>query len=435
MQHLTGVAWFRHVELAVGPGVFVPRPETELLAGWAVEQAGDGCVVVDLCTGSGAVAKAVKDEVPGADVHAVELDETAYAWAERNLAGTGVDLRHGDMATAFDDLAGTVDVVTCNPPYVPLEAWESVAPEARDHDPHLALFSGADGLDAIRVLERRAAVLLRPGEWWASSTPTCRASPRPRSWRRRGAGPTSATTPTWQVGRATRRPGWHDDCCDGDVSERYPTSTPEEREEAVEAASLAVQRGDLVVIPTDTVYGVGADAFDPAAVRGLLAAKGRGRDMPPPVLVSAATTLDALATRVPAYARALVEAFWPGPLTLVCHQQTSLQWDLGDTRGTVAVRMPDHEIALEVLERTGPLAVSSANRTGMPAATDADQAEEMLGDAVAVVVDGGEAPGGEASTIIDCTGPQGRVLRRGALSVAQLDEVLAPLGTTILDEG
>ena len=163
LQHLTGVAWFRHVELAVGPGVFVPRPETELLAGWAVEQAADGSVVVDLCTGSGAIAKAVKDEVPGADVHAVELSEDALAWAERNLAGTGVDLRQGDLGTAFDDLAGTVDVITCNPPYVPLEAWESVAPEARDHDPHLALFSGADGLDAIRVLERRAAVLLRPG--------------------------------------------------------------------------------------------------------------------------------------------------------------------------------------------------------------------------------------------------------------------------------
>ena len=163
LQHLTGVAWFRHVELAVGPGVFVPRPETELLAGWAVEHATDGSVVVDLCTGSGAIAKAVKDEVPGADVHAVELSEDALAWAERNLEGTGVDLRQGDLATAFDDLAGAVDVVTCNPPYVPLEAWESVAPEARDHDPHLALFSGADGLDAIRVLERRAAVLLRPG--------------------------------------------------------------------------------------------------------------------------------------------------------------------------------------------------------------------------------------------------------------------------------
>ena len=166
LQHLTGSAAFRHVELAVGPGVFVPRPETELLAGWAIEQAldaGRAPVVVDLCTGSGAIAKAVADEVPGAVVHAVELDEGALAWAERNLAGTGVDLRHGDLATAFDDLAGTVDVVVCNPPYIPLEAWESVAAEARDHDPHLALFSGQDGLDAIRVLEQRAALLLRPG--------------------------------------------------------------------------------------------------------------------------------------------------------------------------------------------------------------------------------------------------------------------------------
>jgi release factor glutamine methyltransferase len=165
LQHLTGEAWFRHVRLEVGPGVFTPRPETELLAGWAVEEAArrEAPVVVDLCTGSGAIAKAVADEVPHAGVHAVELDEPAYRWAERNLADTGVDLRMGDAFAAFDDLAGTVDVVVCNPPYVPLEAWESVAPEARDHDPHLALFSGADGLDAIRVLARRAAVLLRPG--------------------------------------------------------------------------------------------------------------------------------------------------------------------------------------------------------------------------------------------------------------------------------
>jgi release factor glutamine methyltransferase len=165
LQHLTGRAWFRHVELAVGPGVFVPRPETELLAGWAVEAATplEAPVVVDLCTGSGAIAKAIAHEVPQARVHAVELDEPAHRWAQQNLAGTGVDLRQGDFATAFDDLVGAVDVVVCNPPYVPLEAWESVAPEARDHDPHLALFSGADGLDAIRVLAVRAAVLLSPG--------------------------------------------------------------------------------------------------------------------------------------------------------------------------------------------------------------------------------------------------------------------------------
>jgi L-threonylcarbamoyladenylate synthase len=218
------------------------------------------------------------------------------------------------------------------------------------------------------------------------------------------------------------------------MTERMSTSTDEARDAAIEAASLAIQRGQLIVIPTDTVYGVAADAFDPEAVAELLAAKGRGREMPPPVLVSAATTVDALATAIPAYARTLIEEFWPGPLTLVFQQQRSLQWDLGDTRGTVAVRMPDHALARDILERTGPLAVSSANITGAPAATDADQAEQMLGDLVEVIVDDGPAPGGEASTIIDATGDQGRVLRRGALPLDRLNAVLEPLGVLITDE-
>jgi L-threonylcarbamoyladenylate synthase len=224
----------------------------------------------------------------------------------------------------------------------------------------------------------------------------------------------------------------------GDVaSERYPTGTDEEREAAVEAATLALQRGLLAVIPTDTVYGVAADAFDTDAVHDLLEAKGRGREMPPPVLVSAATTLDALATKVPAYARSLIEEFWPGALTIVCRSQPSLEWDLGDARGTVAIRMPDHELALEILERTGPLAVSSANRTGSPAATDADQAEEMLGDAVAVVVDDGPTPTADAaraSTIIDATARRPRVLRAGAIGLDQLNDVLEPLGLAISDD-
>jgi tRNA threonylcarbamoyl adenosine modification protein (Sua5/YciO/YrdC/YwlC family) len=219
------------------------------------------------------------------------------------------------------------------------------------------------------------------------------------------------------------------------VSKRYDAAIDAEREEGISAATLAVQRGELIVIPTDTVYGVGADAFDPASVRRLLAAKGRGRDMPPPVLVSTPTTLDALAVGVPQYARKLVEELWPGPLTLVCKQQPSLQWDLGDTRGTVAVRMPDHPVALEVLARTGPLAVSSANRTGMPAATDADAAESMLGESVEVYLDGGSTPGPVPSTIVDATGPTGRVLRQGAVSLDRLNEVVAPLGVTIVDEG
>jgi tRNA threonylcarbamoyl adenosine modification protein (Sua5/YciO/YrdC/YwlC family) len=216
--------------------------------------------------------------------------------------------------------------------------------------------------------------------------------------------------------------------------DRFATSTEEERETAVSAAAAAVRRGQLVVIPTDTVYGIAADAFSHEAVQALLDAKGRGREMPPPVLVSAATTLDALAEGVPPWARALVEEFWPGPLTLVCRQQASLMWDLGETRGTVAVRMPDDEVALAVLERTGPLAVSSANTTGRPAATDADAAQEMLGESVAVIVDGGTSPGGEASTIIDVTVPQGRVLRLGALSLDTLNAVVEEHGVVLADE-
>lgn len=219
------------------------------------------------------------------------------------------------------------------------------------------------------------------------------------------------------------------------VSQRYETGTDDEREKAVAAASLAIQRGELVIVPTDTVYGIAADAFDSDAVEALLDAKERGRDMPVPVLVSSATTLDALAVKVPAYARVLVEAFWPGPLTVVCHQQSSLKWDLGDTRGTVALRMPDHPVTLEILERTGPLAVSSANLSGRPAATTAAQAEEMLGDEVDVVVDAGPSAGAAASTILDATGPEPRVLRQGALSRARLEEALVGLGLGLGGDG
>lgn len=219
------------------------------------------------------------------------------------------------------------------------------------------------------------------------------------------------------------------------MSKRFDMAIDTERDAGIAAATVAVQRGQLVILPTDTVYGVGADAFDPHAVRRLLAAKGRGREMPPPVLVSARTTLDALAVGVPGYARRLVEELWPGPLTVVCTQQSSLQWDLGDTRGTVAVRMPDNEVALDLLSRTGPLAVSSANRTGLKAAADADRAESMLGEEVEVVLDGGPTPGPVPSTIVDATGERGRVLRLGAVSLERLNEVVAPLGAEIVDEG
>ena len=218
------------------------------------------------------------------------------------------------------------------------------------------------------------------------------------------------------------------------MSTRYDLADPTSREAGLAAAVTAVRRGQLVVLPTDTVYGVGVDAFDADGVQRLLDAKGRGRDMPPPVLISSDTTLEALATELPGWASGLVAHFWPGPLTIVCRQQPSLRWDLGDTKGTVAIRMPSDQGALDLLGRTGPLAVSSANNTGHPAATNADDAEDMLGWAVEVILDGGPSDGSAASTIVDCTGTQPRILREGAITEAELNSVLEGLGTTLETE-
>ena len=213
----------------------------------------------------------------------------------------------------------------------------------------------------------------------------------------------------------------------------YDLSDDEGREAALAAAVGAVRRGQLVVLPTDTVYGIGVDAFDADGVQRLLDAKGRGRDMPPPVLISTATTLDALAGDRPGWVTGLTDRYWPGPLTLVCRQQPSLRWDLGETRGTVAVRMPDDQDALDLLGRTGPLAVSSANLSGEPAATSAQEAERMLGESVEIILDGGPSRGGVASTIVDCTGDAPRVLREGAITREDLREVLEGLGAVLED--
>jgi L-threonylcarbamoyladenylate synthase len=204
----------------------------------------------------------------------------------------------------------------------------------------------------------------------------------------------------------------------------YDCADPHVRSDAIDAAARAVEAGQLVVLPTDTLYGIGANAFDATAVADLLAAKGRGRDMPVPVLVGSWSTIDGLVTYVPAQTRSLIEAFWPGGLTLVVEHAPSLAWDLGDSRGTVAVRMPLHPVALELLERTGPMAVSSANRSGQPPATTAEQAQDQLADSVQVYLDGGPAHVGVASTIVDVTTETPRVLREGAVTVEALRRVV-----------
>jgi L-threonylcarbamoyladenylate synthase len=211
------------------------------------------------------------------------------------------------------------------------------------------------------------------------------------------------------------------------VSERYACKDRDERTIGLEIAASAIRRGDLVVLPTDTVYGIAADAFVPEAVAALLSAKGRERSMPPPVLVGSLGALDGIAADIPEHGRRLVEEFWPGALTIICHQQPSLVWDIGDTDDTVAVRMPDDEIALDLLNKTGPLAVSSANRSGEPPAVTCAEAQDQLGESVAVYLDAGPTRGAVPSTILDLTSPTPRILRAGALSIERLRAVVPDL--------
>src|SRR5580658_9708439 len=207
------------------------------------------------------------------------------------------------------------------------------------------------------------------------------------------------------------------------MSTRYDCRDPRVRTAGIEAAVTAARAGELIVLPTDTVYGIGADAFIPASVTTMLAAKGRGRSMPPPVLIGTARAAAALVDDLGAFGQALIDEFWPGALTLVFRASPTLMWDLGDTRGTVARRMPLHPVALEVLKQTGPLAVSSANRHGQPSATTAEEAERQLGEVVSVYLDAGPCADNVPSTILDLTGVIPRVLREGAIPVDRLRKV------------
>jgi L-threonylcarbamoyladenylate synthase len=208
------------------------------------------------------------------------------------------------------------------------------------------------------------------------------------------------------------------------MSDLFDCADPEQRSRGITSAVAAVKNGRLVVLPTDTVYGIGADAFDSAAVAALLSAKGRGRDMPVPVLVGSWHTIDGLALMVSQSTRDLIRAFWPGALSLVVRHAPSLQWDLGDARGTVMLRMPLHPVAIELLREVGPMAVSSANISGRPPAVNADEARNQLGDLVDVYLDAGPSAQQAASTILDLTGPEPRILRPGPVSAESIAAVL-----------
>jgi tRNA threonylcarbamoyl adenosine modification protein (Sua5/YciO/YrdC/YwlC family) len=217
------------------------------------------------------------------------------------------------------------------------------------------------------------------------------------------------------------------------MSEVFDCADAEQRAAGIASAISALKGGQLVVLPTDTVYGIGADAFDGEAVAALLAAKGRGRDMPVPVLVGSWHTIEGLVYSVPDSARELIRAFWPGALSLVVRQAPSLHWDLGDAQGTVMLRMPLHPVAIELLREVGPMAVSSANISGQPAAVSADDAVRQLGERVAVYLDAGSSERQAASTIVDLTGSHPRILRVGPVAAQAIADVLGVEPASLTD--
>jgi release factor glutamine methyltransferase len=423
LQHLVGSVGFRHLELVVGPGVFIPRPETEVVAGWAIDVLrGDAIaarLVVDLCTGSGAIAAAIATEVPAASVHAVEIDADAVDWARRNLAGTSVVLHRADARDALPELDGRVDLVVSNPPYVPTGEHDLVDREVRDHDPAIALWSGAG----------RARHAHRSGTPIRAAAATRRPA-RGRAQRPQGESAAAVV---------------HAAECWVDIRDHHdltgdPGSSLRGRRHDEQALRLHRHRGARALDQRSgrgDPQGRAGRAADRHGLRGsrptLLAAGGHpaaGGEGPRPrhagaVLIGSWRAARALTDDLSAEAEELIAAFWPGPLTLVVKQSNGLAWDLGDAHGTVAIRMPLHPVALDLLAESGPLAVSSANRTGSPAPTSADDAEAQLGVSVAVYLDAGATGGSLASTIVDVTGARPQVLREGAVSQAQIDEVLA----------
>ena len=417
-------------QVAVGPGVFIPRPETELLLEWGLAAIAD----VVGAAGRGPVhrlrrararrgARAARTRV----VHAVEADPGALSWARHNIAehvaagGSPVTLHAADVRwpDLLVDLEARVDLVLCNPPYVP------EAPRCRPRwpswDPPDAVFGGPDGLEIIRAVIAAAAGLLRYGGDLAIEHDDTHGEPVPALLRGAGCSPTCSAPRPDRPAPVRHRPRGSGDRPPASAARKLPTvpatydcPTPTPGRTGWPPRPAPCAPATWSCCPPTPSTASGCDAFSAAAVRALLAAKRRGPDMPVPVLVGSWSTIDGLVLGLPRAARDLIEAFWPGGLSLVLPHAPSLAWDLGETKGTVMLRMPLHPVALELLRDVGPMAVSSANVSGCPPATTAAEAQAQLGDAVAVYLDGG--PSGEpvASTIVDLTAAEPRILRAGA---------------------
>lgn len=430
LQHITGTMHFRFLDLVATPGTFIVRPETEWLVDEALHEAqrlGTGVRIVDLCSGSGAIALALATEAPASEVWGVELSETAYASALKNNERYGKRVRFvcSDARAALPELDGTVDIVISNPPYIP--ASETITPEAQC-DPQIALWGGGQtGTNIPRAIIKRASALLKQGgllvmEHAESQGAELRDYARDCGFTEIRTGRDATGRERWLIARAGERKPI-------DAASVTPApavitiDTKVAQGEAIRQACACIQRGELIVLPTDTVYGVGTNPFSPEAVARLLNAKGRAPSKPSPVLVSSWDDVERLAL-CDERARLLARAFFPGALTLILSVCPNLTMNLGETGGTIAIRMPAHDFTLELLAATGPLAVSSANLTDMPPARTVTQAREMLGDAVSLYIDAGSCPEtAQASTILSLVG-EPHVLREGSISISDIERII-----------
>ena len=444
----------RIVELCAGSGAISLALAAELVQALAQRESTDAAVLSRRAPNNppAGVLSSPIDPLPWAQ-WAVEISPPALEYLRRNTAGWPIRVVAGDMADALPELDGTVDLVVANPPYVPAADWPSLPREVKDHDPAVALVAGPDGLDAIRVVARVARRLLRPGGVVTCEHDETHGESAPAVFRQAGfvdvadhadltgrprfvtatAPPTRGQSVAHRPTPATREPSTGTPraataTIPTPVTRRPSPGHHESRigidEVGVGEAVLAVLRRDeCVVVPTDTVYGIAALASSRRGVDRLQAAKGRGDDFPPPLLIADPTAVEAIAASFPAPARRLVAAHWPGALTVI----VPLNPDAGVALGpvdSVALRVPDHEGLRRLLRQTGPLAVSSANRHGQPPATTVDQAVAELGRSVGLYVDGGPTPGSTPSTIVTFVGPP-RVLRLGRLDRREIERTLA----------
>lgn len=439
LQYITGKTSFRFIEVACAPGVLIPRPETELLVDAALEgidaaSAMNPIRVLEVGCGTGCVSCAIASERPGALVTATDISPTAAALARENRDALGlanfVDVVECDLVSGVSsELMGTFAVLVSNPPYIPDDVMRKLPDEVANFEPELALAGGADGLDVYRRLLDAAPRALVPGGMlavelhedaldaaanlaheqgcWKSIEIRRDLTGRTRFIVARLAGELPAAAPVHEP--------------EGRI---VPCNQDEPSSEVIADAASVLRAGGVVVMPTDSVYGIGAAAIpDNPGHRRIFDIKRRDLAQTLPLLVSDASELDRLAVDVPAWARALAERLWPGALTLVVHASEAVPREFQRENGTVALRVPNSALVRELAREVGPLAVTSANTHGMPAPATSDDIERRIADAADLTLAAGPTPAGAASTIVDTTTGEPRIVRQGPIP----EEVIATL--------